>query len=108
MKATLKDVNNYNEEYGANCTLFEIEVSTFTKHGGHLSCKEDHKLVWQTDDYKEALELYNREKWSQGSLCKVYLKRAQKFKDEIYYADIYKYTSPDLKYLSDRGYYVLY
>ena len=109
-KMTLKEIEKFNEEYGANCTLFEIEVITYKTYGDHLVITEEHGLFAQENNYKEALEMYSRAKWSHGALCEVAHKRAywDSRLHDVCYTVVHEYTSPRLKKLYDLGYCVLY
>ena len=110
MKATLKQIEYYNERYGANCTLYEIEISTYKLHGEHLTQKDRYELMWQTNDYKEALEYYKKEKWAHDNIREVFLRRAHwdKRRDEPYYMTMFEYRSPRLKWLLKNDYYVIH
>ena len=107
-KVTFKQLEKYNEETNTNNTLFEIDVTIYKMYGEHLTIKEEYTPLWQHDDYKEALKLYWRAKWSHGELCSVKLKRAVWFKNEVSYIQVYSFDSPRLRKLYKLGYYVLY
>ena len=107
-KATLKQLEKYNEETNTNNTLFEIDVITYKTYGDHLTIKEEYSPLWQDNNYNEALKHYRHVKRSHGELCSVKLKRAVWFKNEVSYTQVYSFDSPRLKELYKLGYYVQY
>lgn len=104
--ATLKDLQEYNNENDMDDTLYTVNILEYSSNGEY----EGSNTLWKTDDFKEALNQYHAFKCSHASgRCKIELARATVRRDpitnkvvEVYEMPRYTFTTQRLKNAFNR------